>query len=137
MTDNKITFSFDFDGTLGESLELQEFCKKFIAHGIEVKILTRRFEPGFYQEDEHSWVYALAKELGIKHENIHFTNRKYKYEFVDKLGIHYHIDDDFNDYYYILNHSKCVPILFKDPALFETNWEKTLQNMLAGNYPVK
>jgi len=137
MTNDKFTFSFDFDGTLGESEELQNFCKQFIAQGHNVKIVTRRYEQGTSNEDEHTWVFLLAKELGISSENIHFTNRKWKYEFMDKLGIDFHIDDDFNDYYYILNQTKCVPILFKDPELFNVKWKETLQNMLVGKLPVK
>jgi hypothetical protein len=134
---NKFTFSFDFDDTLGASEELQQFCRQFIEQGHNVKILTRRYEQGATKEDEHTWVYLLAKELGVKTENVHFTNRKWKYEFVDKLGINFHIDDDFNDYYYILNQTKCVPILFKDPAQFQVDWKNVLQNMLLGKLPVK
>ena len=138
---NKFTFSFDFDDTLGKSEILQEYCKKFLDQGHTVKILTRRYAKGITKEDEHTWVYLLAKELNIPSEHIHFTNRKLKYEFIDNLGINFHIDDDFNDYYYILNYTKCVPILFVEAdnkyGAANINWQNTMDNLLIGILPEK
>lgn len=130
MIDDKFIFSFDFDGTLGQSKELQNFCKQFITLGHTVKIVTRRYEKGY---DEHQEVLMLAKELGIISENIHFTNRDWKFGHIKKIGIEYHIDDDYQDYYYILTHTTCIPIMFDE----KSEWKDILEKMLSGVLPVK
>ncbi len=46
---------------------------------------------------ENRVVYDVAEMLGINPENIHFTNREWKFNKINELGIEYHIDDDMTD----------------------------------------
>lgn len=127
----KITFSFDFDGTLNDSEGLQRYCAHLVKNGHTVKILTRRYGPeANYKEDEHTYVYYLASELGVQKENVHFTNRKLKYEFVDQLGIQAHIDDDVMDCRYIKMETKCFPILFSEAH----NWQEQMNVIVDGKF---
>lgn len=122
-------FSFDFDGTLLDSDKLQQYCQKMLNIGVDVYIITRRLdliESKKYEVKEAEEVFEMADKLGIKKENIFFTNRAYKYEFVKKLNIDCHIDDDHNDVYYIRNWSDTKCIHFIESS----NWEEEIQNFI-------
>ena len=81
--------SFDFDGTLSK-LSVQKYAKKLIEQNIDVHIVTSRWEdPSLYidlNEDErnHNDLFFVMQELGIKRENLHFTNMEYKVDFFKK-----------------------------------------------------
>lgn len=100
--------SFDFDGTLGEFPKLQEYAKELVNKGIEVWIVTRRFEKiedynALFCEvygitnlkAQHEYLFTVAKKCGIPMEHVHYTNMqdKYKY-FYENKDFLWHIDDD-------------------------------------------
>jgi hypothetical protein len=96
--------SFDVDGTLRDDFfgnvnpyknSVQELAKRLIADGHDVLIVTRRYKDG--RIDEHTVVYELAEKIGISIENVHFTNREWKYIKLHELGVDFHIDDDDTD----------------------------------------
>ena len=80
--------SFDFDDTLTRP-KYQNIAKRLIAGGIEVHIVTRRQEKNASEE-----VFKLAKELGILRRNIHFTNGKMKWEYLNRSNIQEHYDNN-------------------------------------------
>ncbi len=82
--------SFDYDDTLSTE-KGQRMAKNELKNGNEVYIITRR------QDTALGPVYELAKELGIKRENVHATNGKLKWETVDRLGIDIHYDNNQNE----------------------------------------
>lgn len=45
------------------------------------------------KRDEHVEVYELAEKLGILKERVFFTNRHWKHEKLDKLGIDIHFEN--------------------------------------------
>ena len=119
-------FSFDFDGTLLDSKFLQSYCQQMLQSNIDVYIITRRLdlkEGEKFGINEAKEVYELAKILGIKKENIYFTNRAYKYDTVKKLDIDCHIDDDYIDVSNIrtLSKSKCIHFIENE------EWEKEIK----------
>ena len=79
--------SFDFDDTLTRP-KYQDIAKRMIANGVEVHIVTRR------QETANGEVFKLAKEIGIAHSNIHFTNGKMKWEYLNRSNIQEHYDNN-------------------------------------------
>jgi hypothetical protein len=79
--------SFDFDDTLTLP-KYQEMAKRMIANGVEVHIVTRR------QETANEEVFKLAKEIGIARSNIHFTNGKMKWEYLNRSNIKEHYDNN-------------------------------------------
>lgn len=81
---------FDFDDTLTK-VSMQNKALQLIKNGVEVYIVTRR------QESASEAVYKLADELGIKRDNVYFTNGKLKWETVQKLGLDVFYDNNKNE----------------------------------------
>jgi GDP-D-mannose dehydratase len=79
--------SFDFDDTLTLT-KYQKLAKELIAKGVEVHIVTRR------QETANEEVFKLAKEIGIARSNIHFSNGKMKWEYLNRSNIKEHYDNN-------------------------------------------
>lgn len=102
----KTVITFDFDGTLGHVPYIQKLAKcLLIDQANDVHIVTRRYsylhpDAG----DEVSQVIALADQIGIKRENVHFTNREYKVGKLKALGAHIHYDDDHTEILLIRQH---------------------------------
>lgn len=88
--------SFDFDSTL-DRLDVQDYAKLLIEKGFEVYIVTSRLSNK--EAPSPSWnddLYKVAKDLGIKEENIIFTCYKDKSQyFMEHPDIIFHLDDDY------------------------------------------
>lgn len=100
--------SVDFDGTLSRHFngmsnpyeqDVQNIVKRLINDGHDVHIITRRYSNQMLRENRI--VYEIAFSLGIHPDNIHFTNRSWKWEKINELGVEYHMDDDKTDIIYI------------------------------------
>ena len=76
--------SFDFDGTLSQE-KIQTLAKNKIADGNDVYIITKR--------SAGKDVMDVAESIGIKPENVIFTNHKPKWSFIKDLGINTHYDN--------------------------------------------
>ena len=97
--------SFDFDGTLWDEFdrtpnkqkdEIINICKRYIMMLHDVHIITKRWGPEHRNEglkNECDIVLKVADIIGIKKENIHFTNRLWKDELIKKLGIEMHFEN--------------------------------------------
>lgn len=106
----KIKVSFDFDKTLG-CKEVQEFAKSLIDMGVEVWIVTRRYDCiDKYSPleliqwgitnlvKEHQDLFDIAYELGIPTERIVFMNNKSKTEFfIENQDFLWHLDDNYGE----------------------------------------
>jgi len=107
--------SFDFDGTLSRN-DVQEVAKDVISRGLfEVCILTTRYsDPSNYHDlwngseagkqyllEQHRELFDVAKKVGIT--EIHFTEFEWKTNFVDKLGIDVHLDDNYREEVSVIN----------------------------------
>lgn len=82
---NKV--SFDFDDTLDKE-NVQQIAKRYLTEGKEVYIITRR------QENDSKEVYDIAEKIGIKKDNVYFTNGKMKWETIKRLDIGLHYDNN-------------------------------------------
>lgn len=76
--------SFDFDGTLSQE-KIQDIAKEKLSNGDDVYIITKR--------SESQNVLDLAEKIGIKKENVIFTNHEPKWTFIKDLGIDTHYDN--------------------------------------------
>lgn len=83
--------SFDFDGTL-EHKYVQEIALRNLKVGDEVYIVTSRCKDN-YNED----LFKIAEQLGIKKDNIYFTNGQYKADALRGLGVELHYDDMYDE----------------------------------------
>lgn len=79
--------SFDFDGVL-DTPKGFDLAKKKIEEGNKVIIITARMST------QHKEVEQVADMLGIKRTDIHYTNHKNKWEFVKKLNVSVHYDNN-------------------------------------------
>lgn len=102
--------SVEFDGVLSRFFnglsnpieqDIQNLVKRLIDDGHDVHIVTRRYENQMLSENRP--VLLMAEHLGIEPDNIHFTNRNWKWQTLDELGIDYHLDNDETDLFYIKN----------------------------------
>jgi len=91
--------SFDFDDTL-EYEVIQNYAKELINKGIDVHIVTTRYEdPSNYPDNRdghlnHDYLFQVAKELGINNDHIHFTNYTDKWPFFIDKDFIWHLDDN-------------------------------------------
>lgn len=91
---NNIKVSFDFDSTLAKK-DIQEYTKSLIDNGIEVHIVTDRFDDTTRCSYTNDYLYKVADELCIDRKNIHFMNMTDKYKFfLQNSDFIWHLDDD-------------------------------------------
>ena len=69
----KIKVSFDFDSTLSKP-NIQEYAKSLIEKGIEVHIVTDRFEDTTRCAYTNEYLFNVVNKLGINKNNIHFSH---------------------------------------------------------------
>jgi hypothetical protein len=82
---NKV--SIDFDDTL-TTMQGQALARRLISQGKEVYIITRR------QSLLYNAVYEMADKLGIPRSKVYFTNGRYKWDQIQRLGIGTHYDNN-------------------------------------------
>ena len=126
--------SFDFDGTLSES-HVQEYAKELVDRGIEVWIVTSRFENAkryndFFNEtvlieQNHNDLWEAVENTGIPKEQIHFTNMEDKSDFLRGKGFVWHLDDDWGQNLLILNTAKMPAINVRKSA-----WKNKCERLL-------
>jgi hypothetical protein len=124
--------SFDYDATLSRK-DVQEFAKKLVSRGIEVWIVTSRFDDETAKEKAWWWIkdqnnnlFEVADECGIRRENIKFTNMESKSIFLKDKAFTFHLDDDYIELLDILESGdKCLPV---NVDHFE--WKETCLNVL-------
>jgi hypothetical protein len=132
--------SFDFDGTLNEDFfggknphkdEVQKLLVElFNDESFDVYIITRRFGPNNCnkgQKNEHEVVLNLLNQLNIQlpEEKIIFTNREYKYSFINKLDIDIHLDDDDREHELIKKFTKGSSVNVQHPK-----WREKFEELL-------
>jgi translation elongation factor EF-1alpha len=109
--------SLDFDYTLSRK-DVQEFAKKLVNLDFDVWIVTSRFSNeeallrGFYGADKkNKEIYDIAELCGIKKENIVFTNKIDKINYLKDKNFTIHLDDDIDELMAILESGDlCKPI---------------------------
>lgn len=124
--------SFDYDATLSRK-DVQEFAKKLVSRGIEVWIVTSRFDDETAKEKAWWWIkdqnnnlFEVTDECGIRRENIKFTNMESKSIFLKDKAFTFHLDDDYIELLDILESGdKCLPV---NVDHFE--WKETCLNVL-------
>ena len=103
-----VKVSVDFDNTLDKP-EVQAYIKSLVALGVEVWIVTARFDStSKYTNEmieswgiknlifEHNELFRIAEEVGIDKEHIVFMNMTPKKNFfIDNRDFLFHLDDDF------------------------------------------
>lgn len=124
--------SFDFDGTLSRK-DVQEYAKSLVNSGLEVWIVTSRIatEPALAKgwhwiERQNKELYDVADQVGIKKENIIFTEFVDKIQFLKGKDFIFHIDDDVDELMAILNSKDSCKTVNVDH--FE--WKQTCESFI-------
>ena len=108
----KLKISFDFDNTLDQK-PMQELCEKFKNLGAEIFVTTSRTKKLYGgMSINNDDLFRVTDRLGIKRQNITFTNFEDKYLSVMKYDMHF---DDSNDEIFLINEhpGKCMGFLFE------------------------
>lgn len=127
--------SFDFDSTLSRS-DVQKFAKELVNEGLEVWIVTSRFDDETGMSKNWHWIkgqnqrlFDVADECGIKRENIKFTCMESKSLFLEGKGFVFHLDDDDIELMDILElKDVCRPI-----HVDHFEWRESCRNILNKN----
>lgn len=127
--------SFDFDGTLSRS-DVQEFAKSLVNSNYDVWIVTSRIatEPALdkgwhWIERQNKELYDVAESVGIKKENIIFTEFVDKIQYLSGKNFIFHIDDDVDELMAILDSKdSCKPVNVE-----HDEWEITCKKILQNN----
>lgn len=127
--------SFDFDGTLSRK-DVQEFAKNLVQSGYEVWIVTSRvatepaLEKGWYWiERQNQELYDVAENVGIKKENIIFTEFVDKIQFLKGKDFLFHIDDDVDELIAILSSKDNCKVVNVE----HSEWKETCKEILQKN----
>lgn len=104
--------SFDFDSTLDTQI-MQDLAVKYLQLGAEVYVTTsRRSGMAGGLKFENKDLFEVTDKLGIKRENITFTNYQDKVKFVKNFDMHY--DDDAHEIFHINQHPcNCMGFLYE------------------------
>ncbi len=104
---NKLSISFDFDGTL-QKPHVQEFAKLLLALDIDVWVVTTRYDSlhdsGVWTDPDSSDLWEIIDEVGIPHRNVIFTNMKWKAEFLKDTKVIWHLDDNWKEFVQFRKH---------------------------------
>ena len=96
--------TFDFDSTLSRP-DVQEYARQLIKRGIEVYVLTSRFD----ELHKHKYpsnptlddLYKVTDKLGITRDRIRFQCMRNKSEYLEGTNVIWHLDDDWVELNYI------------------------------------
>jgi len=123
-----------FDETL-ELQNVQNYVKTLINRNIEVWIVTSRYSDDFlinnlnidveFVKLLNSDLYDIANKLGIQKNRIHFTNLKYKYNFLENNKFLFHADDDYDEIQKINNNTNVIGIY-----LFDEFWKTKCESLI-------
>jgi hypothetical protein len=96
--------SFDFDSTLSRR-SVQKIVRELIKRGDEIHIVTSRYADTTLYADyrlktnQNRDLFRVSDHLGIKRENIHFTDMRDKSEyFLKNSDFVVHLDDDIHEF---------------------------------------
>jgi len=121
--------SFDFDGTL-EFKNVQRFAKELIEKGVEVWVVTTRWD----ENHKHKYplnstlddLWEVVDELGIPRWRVRFTCMEWKYTYLKGTPFIWHLDDNDREMLEALENGCKVPII----DVMKSDWQDTCEELL-------
>ncbi len=92
--------TFDFDDTLAKPV-VQEYCKVLVKRGIDVWILTSRYDMlnihryADVEHHNHKDLWKVCEYVGIPRHKVIFTNFTSKAEYLKETNVLWHLDDNY------------------------------------------
>jgi len=136
--------SFDFDGTL-EREDVQEYAKTLIKLGVEVWVVTTRYDSNHqhkwlkaYPEalwakitsitngDPNAQLWAVVDKLGIPRYHVRFTCMEYKYKYLDGTKFIWHLDDNPEEFSQAKANNLRVPMVQVEAH----NWREVCERLV-------
>jgi len=140
--------SFDFDGTL-EKEHVREYAKELIGRGIEVWIVTTRYDsnhrhrwnltfPGAQwanayvsnDNDPNFHLWGVAEWLGIPRHHVRFTCMEWKYTYLDGTKFVWHLDDNEEEFSEARANGCSVTMIQVNSGSWKEKCEKLIQQKL-------
>lgn len=127
--------AFDFDGTL-EQREVQEYAKQLIEEGVEVWVVTTRWD----ENHKHKYplnatlddLWEVVDRLGIPRWRVRFTCMKWKHEYLNGTNFVWHLDDNEEEYYKARQAGGCsVPMINVTSYYWKQKCEELLRDAVA------
>jgi len=123
--------SFDFDGTLQQE-EVQEYAKELISRGIDVWVVTTRYD----ENHEHlcssdldtSDLWEVVDKLGIPKHKVRFTCMQWKWEYLKNTKFVWHLDDNHEESRYSRQNNCKVPMVMT----YLKDWRQKCEDLLNG-----
>ena len=124
--------SFDFDDTL-TNYDVQVFARVLVNKGYEVYIVTSRYNTEDALKNGWHWtkaqneqLFEIADNIGIKRENIIFTNFEDKITYLKDKNFIFHLDDSADELMRIKESGdSCYPM-----SVDYNYWEQDLKELL-------
>ena len=127
--------SFDFDGTV-ENENVQQYAKELIKRGVEVWIVTTRYDANHvhkwldkFPDAEWALIYSQhgGDTLGIPRHHVRFTCMEKKHTYLDGTNFVWHLDDNPEELSYAkANHCNVPMIMVTDP-----NWKDQCNQIIS------
>lgn len=121
--------SFDFDGTL-EHKSVQDYAKQLLAEGIEVWVVTTRWD----ENHKHKYpmnatlddLWEVVDNLGIPRHQVRFTCMEWKHTYLKGTNFVWHLDDNESEFDHARKNQCNVPMIWVD----ETAWQEKCEKLL-------
>jgi hypothetical protein len=121
--------TFDFDSTLDKP-QVQEYAKELIQRGIDVWVLTSRFDElhkhRYKINPTNDDLWKVIDELGLPRWKVRFTCMRDKAEYLYGTNVIWHLDDDLIELYNIRD-SKCKTIGL---SVKSSSWKQKCERLL-------
>lgn len=114
--------SFDFDGTL-EFEHVQNYAKELIESGIEVWVVTTRWDENHKHKYPHNAtlddLWEVVDKLGIPRWRVRFTCMQWKVNYLEGTQFVWHLDDNEQESYEAYKKGMKAPIIVD---VLASNW---------------
>ena len=137
--------SFDFDGTL-EREDVQEYAKTLIKLGIEVWVVTTRYDSNhqhkYYRAfpedvwakicstttgDPNFGLWGVIEKIGIPRHHVRFTCMEYKHKYLDGTKFLWHLDDNPEEFSHAKRNNLKVPMIQVESNTWKEKCDKIIK----------
>lgn len=136
--------SFDFDGTLQRE-DVQEYAKKLIDRGVDVWVVTTRFDENHkskwilhfpdapwaheyaaHPDDPNYELWEVCHRLGIPRHKVRFTCMEWKYTYLNGTSFSWHLDDNPEEFSHAKAQGCSVPMIQVNTSVWKNKCERLL-----------
>lgn len=125
--------TFDYDHTISNRLEVQEYCKELIGRGLDVWIVTARYDDlqkhRYPTNPTNECLYKILDEIGLPKHKVRFMCMESKHTYLEHTYVLWHLDDDTIELENINMYCKTIGIDVTKP-----NWKDECEKLLKDRY---